>query len=228
MQVSAIIVAAGSGQRLGGSVPKQFQSICGKPLIYYTLQKFEDCAPIDEVILVAAADWLSYVSRDIIDRFDFKKVRKVVAGGSRRQDSVFAGIKALDGIPDIVTVHDAVRPFVSTNKIAEAISACVQHGGAILAVLPKDTIKIEKAGFVDKTPSRDIMWLVQTPQVFKYDILYKAYQKAYECGVFLTDDAALVERLGVPIKIVFGEYQNIKITVPFDLKLAEYVIEREK
>ncbi len=225
MQVSAIIVAAGWGQRLGGSVPKQFQSLCGKPVIYHTLQKFEECPPVDEVVVVTAEDWLAYVSQDIIDRFNFKKVRKVIAGGSRRQDSVFAGLKSLDSASDIVAVHDAVRPFISIEKIEEAITACEEHGGAILAVPPKDTIKIEKAGFVDKTPSRDIMWSVQTPQVFKYDILYEAYLKAFECGVYLTDDSALVERLGVPIKIVFGEYENIKITVPFDLKLAEYILE---
>ncbi|MFQ5771619.1 MAG: 2-C-methyl-D-erythritol 4-phosphate cytidylyltransferase, partial [bacterium] len=123
--------------------------------------------------------------------------------------------------------QDAVRPFVSVKKIVESINACQNFGAAILAVPPKETIKEAKAGYVDNTPSRDRIWSVQTPQVFKYDLLYKAYMNAFECGVYQTDDSALVERLGYPVKIVEGEYQNIKITVPFDLKLAELILKAE-
>ncbi|MFQ5863600.1 MAG: 2-C-methyl-D-erythritol 4-phosphate cytidylyltransferase [bacterium] len=228
MQVSAIIVAAGRGQRVGGSVPKQFQLVCGKPILYYTLQKFENCRLIEDIVLVSLEDWLSYVSQDIIDRFDFKKVRKIVAGGDARQDSVLAGLKALEGSAGFAAVHDAVRPFVSIDKIEETIKACQRYGAAILAVPPQDTIKIETAGFVDHTPSRNSLWSVQTPQIFKYEILYNAYLKAFEKGVYETDDSALVERFGKSkIKIVAGEYTNIKITTPLDLKLAETILKRE-
>ncbi|MFQ5824839.1 MAG: 2-C-methyl-D-erythritol 4-phosphate cytidylyltransferase [bacterium] len=228
MHVSAIIVAAGRGHRMGGSVPKQFQSICGKPIFYYAVQKFEECTLIDEIVLVAAEDWLLYISQEIVNRFDLKKIRNIVAGGKERQDSVFAGLKALEGPPDLVAIHDAVRPFVSVEKIEETIKACQKYGAAILAVPPKETIKIEKAGFVDRTPSRKSLWSVQTPQIFKYDIIYNAHLNAFEKGVYETDDSALVERFGNSyIKIVKGEYNNIKITNPLDLKLAEFILKTE-
>lgn len=224
MHVSAIIVAAGRGQRAGGSIPKQFQSICGKPILYYTLQKFEKCTLVDEVVLVASEDWLFYVSEDIVDRFDFKKVKKIVSGGKERQDSVFAGLKTLEGPPDIVAIHDAVRPFITIEKIEETIKACEKYGAAILAVPPKETIKIESAGFVDKTQARDSLRSVQTPQIFKYELIYNAYTKAFEKGLYETDDSALVERLGHRVKIVEGEYSNIKITTPLELQLAELIL----
>jgi 2-C-methyl-D-erythritol 4-phosphate cytidylyltransferase len=224
LHVSAVIVAAGLGQRFGGSTPKQFLSIAGKPILYYTLQIFEQCVAIEEVVVVAAEEWLSHISHAVVDRFGLTKVKKVVAGGNHRQDSVYAGLKALDGPPELVAVHDAVRPFVSAAKVDEVVSACLEHGAAILAVPPKDTIKIEKDGFVEKTPFRDKLWSVQTPQVFRYDIILEAYAKAYECGVYQTDDSALVERVGYPIKIVEGEELNFKITVPLDLSLAEMIL----
>jgi len=224
LYVSAIIVAAGAGQRFGGSIPKQYLSIGGKPVLYYTLQTFEQCAAIEEIVVVAAEEWLAHVTQVIVDRFGLAKVKKVVAGGNHRQDSVYAGLKALEGPPDIVAVHDAVRPFVSVAKVDEVVSACMKYGAAILAVPPKDTIKIEKDGFVEKTPFRDKLWSVQTPQVFRYDIILEAYARAYECGVYQTDDSALVERLGYPVKIVEGEEQNFKITVPLDLSLAEMIL----
>ncbi|MFQ6113011.1 MAG: 2-C-methyl-D-erythritol 4-phosphate cytidylyltransferase [bacterium] len=228
MQSSAIIVAAGQGQRIGGSVPKQFQSVCGKPILYYTLQKFENCALIEDIVLVSLKDWLLYVSQDIVDHFGFKKVRKIVAGGNARQDSVFAGLKALEASVDLVAVHDAVRPFISIEKIEQTIKACEKYGAAILAVPPRDTIKVEKAGFVQNTLFRNSLWSVQTPQIFKYEILYSAYLKAFEKGVYGTDEAALVEKFGnAKIKIVEGEYKNIKITTPLDLKLAETILRTE-
>lgn len=221
MKTAAIIVAAGQGSRVGGDLPKQFQPVGGKPVLSYTLQKFEDCSRIQDVVLVTASEWVTYTAQEIVDPFDFKKVRKIVAGGKQRQDSVFAGLKALEGPPDFVAIHDAVRPFVSRKKIEAAIDACKKHGAAILAVPPKDTIKKEKGGFVDETPDRGVLWSVQTPQVFKYDLIMEAYEKAFDDGVYQTDDSALVERIGWKVKIVEGEHDNIKITVPMDLKWAE-------
>jgi len=221
LETAAIIVAAGQGSRVGGILPKQFQLVGGKPVLSYTLQKFEDCSRIQDVILVTASEWVTYTAQEIVDPFDFKKVKKIVAGGEQRQDSVFAGLKAMEDPADFVAIHDAVRPFVSVEKLEAVIDACKEHDAAILAVPPKDTIKTEKSGFVDETPDRSFLWSVQTPQVFKYDLIIKAYQKAFEDAVYHTDDSALVERIGQKVKIVEGEHDNIKITVPMDLKWAE-------
>jgi 2-C-methyl-D-erythritol 4-phosphate cytidylyltransferase len=213
---------------MGGSVPKQFQSLCGKPILYYTLQKFEDCQLIDDIVLVSLEDWLLYVAEEIINHFDFKKVRKIIAGGNERQDSVFAGLKALERSTDLVAVHDAVRPFVAVEKIEETVKACQKYGAAVLAVTTQDTIKIGKAGFIDNTLSRHWLWSVQTPQIFRYEIIYDAHLKAFEKGVYETDDAALVEKFGnFPIRIVEGEFENIKITTSLDLKLAETILKAE-
>ncbi len=229
MRISAIIVAAGAGQRVGGNLPKQFQLLRNKPLLCYTLQVFERCDLIENVVVVAAEEWLAFVSQQIVDRYALTKVSKVVAGGKQRQDSVFAGLQALKGETEMVAVHDGVRPFISDNKLKEVIDAALKFGAAILAAPPRDTIKIEKSGFVEKTPSRDKLWCVQTPQVFKYDLLHNAYVKAFEHGVYHTDDSALVERLGWPVKIVEGDEENIKITVPLDLKIAESILaEKER
>ncbi len=221
LETAAIIVAAGQGSRVGGILPKQFQLVGGKPVLSYTLQKFEDCSRIQGVILVTASEWVTYTAQEIVEPFDFKKVIKIVAGGEQRQDSVFAGLMALEDPPDFIAIHDAVRPFVSVKKIEAAIDACKEYGAVILAVPPKDTIKTERGGFVDQTPDRSFLWSVQTPQVFKYDLIMKAYKKAFEDGVYHTDDSALVERIGKKVKIVEGEHDNIKITVPMDLKWAE-------
>lgn len=224
MRISTIIVAAGQGRRIGGDLPKQFQPVLGKPILYHTLLRFEKCTLINDVVLITGKDWLAYVSQEIVDRFSFYKVKKIVEGGAERQDSVYAGIGSLDGPPDIVIIHDAVRPFISIGKIEETIHACQKYGAAILAVPPKDTIKIARDGFVDKTLDRDLLWSVQTPQVFKYEIILKAYEGALEKGIYKTDDAALVELAGLPVSIVRGESENIKITVPSDLKLAEIIM----
>ncbi len=221
METAAIIVAAGQGSRVGGDLPKQFQPVSGKPVLSYTLQKFEDCSRIQDVVLVTSSEWVTYVAQEIVDQFDFNKVRKIVEGGKQRQDSVFAGLNALEGPPAFVAIHDAVRPFVSVEKIEAVIDACKEHGAAILAFPPKDTIKTEKSGFVDKTPDRSLLWSVQTPQVFKYDLIMKAYEKAFKDGVYQTDDSALVERIDGKVRIVEGDHDNIKITVPMDLKWAE-------
>ncbi len=222
--MSAIIVAGGAGERLGGPIPKQFHCIGGKPILYHALAAFERCEAIQDIILVATEDWLAYVSQEIVDKFAVTKIRKIVCGGEKRQDSVYAGLQAMEGSSDYVAVHDAVRPFIKVRKIADVVTAAQQFGAAVLAVKPKDTIKIEEAGFVDSTPSRANLWSVQTPQVFKHDLLEEAHIRARADQVYDTDDAALVERIGHRVKIVPGDEDNIKITVPLDLKLAEILI----
>jgi len=227
VSVSAIIVGAGTGNRLGSDRPKQYLSVAGKPVLYYTLKKFEECAQVDAIIVVVARDWMVHVSTEIVDKFGFEKVRKVVDGGRERQDSVWAGLLATDS-SEWVAIHDAVRPFISTRKLEEVIRAGKDFGGAILALPPRDTIKTEHDGFVESTPERKHLWAVQTPQVFEYELLRSAYRQAMSDNFVSTDDSALVERLGHKVKIVEGEANNIKITVPLDLKLAELIIEEQR
>ncbi|MFQ5639239.1 MAG: 2-C-methyl-D-erythritol 4-phosphate cytidylyltransferase [bacterium] len=228
MHVSAIIVAAGSGRRLGGNVPKQFQPLSGKPVLFYTLNKFEQCRLVDDVLVVLPKEWMRYVSENIVKRFDFKKIRKLVTGGAERQDSVWAGIQALSENTDLVGIHDAVRPFVSQSKIKETIAAAQETGAAILAVTPKDTVKLGTSPFIEKTLPRNRIWCVQTPQVFDVKLIKKAYLDAQAAAFSATDDSALVERVGGKVKIVPGENTNIKITEAFDFELAARILEAEQ
>ncbi|MFQ5709082.1 MAG: 2-C-methyl-D-erythritol 4-phosphate cytidylyltransferase [bacterium] len=221
MHISAIIVAAGQGRRLGGTLPKQFQPLRGKPILFYTLKTFEESATIDEVTLVVSDDWLYHVSQEVVDKFAITKVRKIVPGGTERQDSVLAGLRSLESPTDLVVIHDGVRPFLSIAKLEEAIEAGKDFGAAILAIPPRDTIKIGRDGLIEKTLIRESLWSVQTPQVFKLDVITAAYQQAYREGFYGTDDSALVERAGYPVKIVMGDYNNLKITTALDLQVAE-------
>ncbi|MCG8605360.1 2-C-methyl-D-erythritol 4-phosphate cytidylyltransferase [bacterium] len=205
-------------------MPKQFQTVSGNPILYYALRAFENCAEIQDIVLVTATEWLTYVSQDIVDRFEFQKVHKLVSGGTQRQDSVFAGVKALDGGVDLVAIHDGVRPCISVEKIGETIRAAQKFGAAILAIRPRDSIKTGKQGFVAESLSRDRLWSVQTPQVFRYDLISQAHHQAASAGIYDTDDSALVERLGHRVRIVPGEEQNIKITVPLDLATTEAIL----
>jgi len=226
MKVSAIIPAGGRGERVGGAILKQFVELRGKPLLCYTLEKFEACPRVDEVILVVPEDWIVYAATDIVDRYQLRKVRRILAGGRQRQDSVYQGIRALEAT-DIVVIHDGVRPFISPGKISELIAACETNGAVVMAVRPRDTIKEGKAGnenFVERTLNRGHLWAVQTPQVFQYEIIARAYRQAFEEGYYDTDDAALVERLGARVKIVEGDYGNLKITSKEDLAYAAYLI----
>lgn len=228
MKVTAIIAAAGGGKRIGGQKNKQFIEIAGKPILCYTLDKFESCDLVDEIILVLPKEDLDYGAREIVDRFGFTKIRKIVAGGKERQDSVYCGLKAITDKPEIVVIHDGVRPFLKSSKIEESIAICRRFGAVILAIPAKHTIKEGKNGYVIKTLERDKLWEVQTPQTFKYEIIFEAYQQAFADGFYATDDSALVERLGYRIKILLGEWENIKITSPEDLELAEMLVRREK
>lgn len=213
--------------RVGGSLPKQFQLLAGKPILYHTLAKFEACPVIENILIAVAEEWMPYVSQEVVDRFDLDKVSKIIAGGKTRQESVYLGLKALEGPPEIVVIHDAVRPFVSVEKITETIHACQEYGAAIIAVRPKDTVKTERDGFVENTLNRDRLWTVQTPQVFSYDLILEAHKKALEMGIQKTDDASLTEAMGHRVRIVEGEHTNIKITVPLDFKLAELIMKKE-
>jgi len=190
----------------------------------HTLKAFEQCDQVDEVIVVVARKDLQVYSEEIIDRYSFAKVRQVVVGGAHRQESVYKGLRAVEPTTDFVVIHDGVRPFITPEQIAASIEACRAYGAVITAVPVKDTITMVRDGVVLHTPPRETLWAVQTPQTFALSLILNAHEKARSEGVQATDDAALVERLGHPVHILQGSYENIKITTPEDLALAEVLL----
>lgn len=228
-KVYALVPAAGSGTRLGGAVKKQFLVLQSKPIIVHTLQRLEWCPDIDEVF-VAVPEHNIVEMEKYLAEYRLHKVSKVLAGGKHRQDSVahlLARVAAKDS--DIILVHDGVRPFISSKIIREVIQACREYDAAVLAVQPKDTVRRSTGGgFFDQTLDRTALWLIQTPQAFKASLLKKAYDTAYKEQFYGTDDALLVERIGVKARIVQGSYDNIKITTPEDLDIAALILERWK
>jgi 2-C-methyl-D-erythritol 4-phosphate cytidylyltransferase len=226
-KVFAIIPAAGSGTRIGGDVRKQFLLLKGKPIIVHTLQQFEHCPDVDEIALALPESAMSEMEM-IVKRFRLHKVSKMVMGGAKRQDSVCNVLNRLSlKESDIVFVHDGVRPFIETKRISHLLKVCKEYDAAVLAVQPKDTIRRSTGGgFFDQTLDRTALWLIQTPQVFRAKLLVKAFEKAKKDKFYSTDEAALVERLGVKIRIVEGSYDNIKITTPEDLELGLLILER--
>ena len=226
MNVRAIIAAGGRGERVGGSLPKQFIEIKKKPLLVYTVENFEKCERIDEIVLVVPEEYVGLSSYQIVDVFNFRKIRKIISGGKERRDSVYKALLSLPGNTDIVTIHDGVRPFISPEKIIKSIEMCKEDKAVILALPINETVKRVEDKFVVTTLDREKLWVAQTPQTFEYKLILEAYKKAIEAGFIGTDDSSLVERLGFKVKVLEGEYENIKITTPEDLALAERMIER--
>ncbi len=220
---TAIIVAAGKGTRFGTEKPKQFHDIGGKPLIIHTLQKFESCSAIDEIILVLSAAEIENFTR-IAAKFQLKKLSKIVAGGKTRAASVLNGLKAIDAkAAEIVAVHDGARPLVSVEEIAQTVEKARETGAACLTGLVTDTIKEVKDGKIVRTIDRANLRRALTPQCFRYEILKRAFE-ASEIGEIVTDECFLAEKLGVEISIVEGSAKNIKITTPEDFLLAESLL----
>lgn len=229
IKAAAIITAGGTGKRFRGGgiqeLPKQFIPLSGKPLIVYSIETFENSASVSELTIVVPGELVEYTKREIMDKYGFRKVSSVIAGGSERQDSVIMGFNSFSNKPDIVAVHDGVRPFVSIQTIEEVIRQASQYGGAIAAVSATDTIK--KAGpgqLIDTTLPRGEIWLAQTPQAFRYEILKEAFEKAAKDNYLGTDEAELVERLGMEVKLVDSTLDNIKITNPRDMELAHQIL----
>lgn len=226
MKNCVIIVAAGSGKRMRSAIAKQYIELKGRTILSYTIETFNNSENIDDIILVTSKDAVDYVRREIIEKYGFDKVRTIVEGGVERQDSVYKGLKAVDSDTDVVLIHDGVRPFVADKYIAELESIAMEFGGCVLGAPVKDTIKVcNSEGYITDTPKRETLWLAQTPQCFKYDIIMKAYEKAEKEGYRGTDDSMLAERLGIRIKMVKGDYDNIKITTPEDLYIGEVILE---
>lgn len=225
MKVTAIITSAGKGKRMGIATPKHFLHLEGRPVLAYTLDAFEICPDVNQVFVVARLGEEEYCLKEIVDKYGFKKVLKVVIGGKRRQDSVFNAIKELDDDTDIVVVHDGVRPFVPPELISETVKLAMYVDGVVAALPLKDTIKeVNKDGFIKNTPDRELFWCAQTPQTFKKRVLESAFNSAYNDDFFGTDEASFVERIGGKVKIVEGSYENIKITTKEDLLLAEFIL----
>ncbi len=223
--VSAIIAAAGMSNRMKSKINKQFININGKPILAHTLEKFQRCRYIDEIIVVAKEDEINYCKKEIVKRYGFNKVTKIVRGGKERQDSVYNGILALDEKTDIVISHDGARPFVKIKNIVDSIKGASEYGACVVGTPVKDTIKFVKNGEeIDSTPNRNLLWAAQTPQAFKREILMAGYKKAIEDNFVGTDDSILVERLGIEVKIIMGSYENIKITTPEDIIIAESLL----
>jgi 2-C-methyl-D-erythritol 4-phosphate cytidylyltransferase len=222
--VSAIIVSAGIGTRMGKADPKQFLELDGKPILYYTLKNFNDADCVQNVILVTLAPYIHYCQEDIVNKYGLHKVRAVVSGGKTRQESVYEGLKRVCKDTDLVLVHDGVRPF-SRKALIEKIVMASHKCAAVAAVPVINTIKQANAdGLVCKTFDRNSLWSIQTPQAIPYGVFLAAHEKAKEDGFAATDDVSLAEYIGYPVKIVEGEDDNIKITTPRDLVAAEQIL----
>jgi 2-C-methyl-D-erythritol 4-phosphate cytidylyltransferase len=222
----AIIPAAGSGIRMGTDQAKQFMELDGRPLLAVTLKPFHDCRKVDAVVLVVPLRDIDYCQKEIVERFELEKVKKVVPGGKRRQDSVRLGIEAAGENYGLVLIHDGVRPAVDEALIGKVIEKARTHRAVIPALPVKETVKeINSRGEVVKTYARQQVWLVQTPQVFRYEDIVAAHQKALdEDWGEATDDSVLIERLGIPVTVVEGSEKNIKVTTPYDLELARFLL----
>lgn len=223
--VSVIIAAAGMSNRMGSKINKQFIAINGKPILAHTIEKFEKCRYIDEIILVAKEEEIEYCRKEIVKKYRFKKVSNIIRGGKERQDSVYNGILALNENADVVLTHDGARPFVKGKNIQDGIEGVIEHGACIIGVPVTDTIKVVvDEQVIDKTPQRSLLWAAQTPQCFSKDLLIEGYDKAIRDNFLGTDDSSIVERIGYEVKVIMGSYENIKITTPEDIILAESLL----
>lgn len=221
-KTAAVVLAAGKGKRMNSHVQKQYLFIYDKPVIYYTLKAFEE-SEVDEVILVTGHEEVEYCRHEIVETYGFKKISKIVSGGKERFDSVYEGLRAVSDC-DYVLIHDGARPFITPGLINDNI-ACVKKTGACVTAVPsKDTVKIgDEEGFIKDTPARSLVWMIQTPQSFRYKLILEAYQKRAEANDnSVTDDAMVVEKYAhQKIRLLMGDYRNIKITTPEDMVLAE-------
>ncbi|MBI4378364.1 MAG: 2-C-methyl-D-erythritol 4-phosphate cytidylyltransferase [Nitrospinae bacterium] len=225
MIVTAIIPAAGTGNRMGGKIQKQFLNLYNKPIIAHTLLKFQMCEIVNNVYLIVPPDKIEHCKNDIVLRYKLTKVVDVLEGGKERQDSVYNGFKKVDPNTDIIVIHDGVRPFVTEEIIRESIHAVKEYGVVVAAVPEKDTIKEVSEDFkVGKTLNRRLLWRIQTPQVFKREILERAFKRAIEDGYYGTDEASLAERAGYPVRVVWGSDFNIKITTPEELIIGTAIL----
>ncbi len=222
MKITAIVLAAGSGKRMNSKIHKQYLMLSGKPVLYYALKAFEKSA-VTDIVLVTGHGEIEYCRRELVEKYAFAKVTAIVEGGKERYHSVYEGLKAAEGA-DYVLIHDGARPFVDAGLVKRMIDAVKECEACVAAVPVKDTIKIaDRDGFVKETPDRSFLWQIQTPQAFSYPLILTAYEKLLVRGeVPVTDDSMVLEQMTEhKVKLVQGNYQNLKITTPEDLVAAE-------
>lgn len=210
---------------MGNETPKQFLQLGDVPLLVHVLRVFESSRTIAEIVVVVPPDAVTYCQEEFLPRFAFSKISTVVAGGIRRQDSVWNGVQAVDERTKIVVVHDAVRPFVTDAMVEKVVEGARSHGAAIVAIPLHDTVKrAAPDGMIETTLDRQRLWSAQTPQAFEVELLREAHLSSREAGVEATDDAFLVERTGHRVSIVNGSPDNIKVTRPEDLVMGEAIL----
>lgn len=225
MKTAAILLAGGVGKRVGEDLPKQFLSILGKPIIFYSLEVFDRCSEIDSIYLVLPDEKINFFKEELLPKFPISKLKKIVSGGETRQNSTFNGFQAIPKEVEIVVVHDVARPFVRNEMIRKSILVAREVGSAIVASPATDTIKeVDENRRVQKTLDRKKLFQVQTPQTFRYSLLKKAFEASFSDNFQATDEAALVERIGEPVQVIESDSTNLKITTPSDLILAESLL----
>ncbi|PWB70726.1 2-C-methyl-D-erythritol 4-phosphate cytidylyltransferase [candidate division GN15 bacterium] len=222
----ALIVAAGRAVRFGGAVPKQFREVCGRPLLSWTISRFEQAASIDAIAVVVAEEHLLYTSQKVVDPYGFTKVRKIVVGGETRRESVLRGLKAIPISTRVVAIHDGARPLTKSSDIDRVVKTAQAERAAMLAIPATDTVKRVREGYVLGTLERDSLYLAQTPQVFDFDLILEAHQKA-GADVAASDDASLVEARGFKVRIVEPSAPNVKVTNADDLAIVEALLKQE-
>lgn len=221
-KVSVLIVAAGTGSRMGGDIPKQYLKVAGKSILDRTIEKFEKNIYIDEIVLVVNTSEIDFIKKGILKKY--KKIKKVIKGGNSRTESVKNGIYLMEDSCDIILIHDGVRPFISQTLINSCVETCNDFNSCIPVINVLDTIKVVDDGYVQKTLDRNILKAVQTPQTFSYELIKSCYDKVInEENVVFTDDASIVEYYGYKVKTIDGLVKNIKITTQFDLNVAEII-----
>ncbi|HOQ08600.1 MAG TPA: 2-C-methyl-D-erythritol 4-phosphate cytidylyltransferase [Syntrophomonadaceae bacterium] len=224
-----VIAAAGAGSRMGSRINKQYLLLNNRPVLAYSLDIFEQFEAVDEIVIVARASEISYCEEEIVRKYKYRKVSRVVAGGPERQDSVWAGLSQLNDQTAYVAVHDGARPLLSLDLLQALYREARRWGAAIPGVISRDTLKmVDRDSFVSHTLDRNSVVAVQTPQIFEFHELKKAYQEAFCDNFRATDDASLFERYIGRVKVVAGQYDNLKITTPEDIIIAESLLKARR
>ena len=227
---TAVVLAAGQGRRMGTDLPKQFLPLCGKPVLWYSLNCFQNSGLTDRIVLVTGKEWIGYCEEEIVQKYGLSKVKTITEGGENRYDSVYNGLKACADT-EFVMIHDGARPFITDEILRRGLLGAEKTGACVIGMPSKDTVKIaDQEGFIKETPQRSSVWIIQTPQVFRYSLIREAYRRIMESGtVNVTDDAMVVEQtLGTKISLAEGSYENLKVTTPDDLLKCRAIVEGTK
>ena len=232
-KIAAVCLAAGQGKRMESKVQKQYLLIQDKPVLYYSLKAFQD-SPVEEVVLVVGAGEEEYCQKEIVEKYEFKKVKAIVAGGKERYHSVYHGLQAVRDA-DYVLIHDGARPFLTQEIIERCVEGAKEYRACVAGMPVKDTIRLaDSEGNIESTPERSRVWMIQTPQSFEYSLIKDAYtrlieqeNKGIKTSIPVTDDAMVVEYfLNQKVHLVYGSYENIKITTPEDMRIAEAFLKK--